>query len=232
VKRTIPTFAMPTGLTVRLYAVKPGVPVGWGQSSAPVLDTGAKMQVRLFPDIDFKRSEENRAAYDQAAQALAGFTCGATIGAVTAGAGAAATLLSGPAGVVVGAFLGLVDIMCAVAELAASSVEQDDACERCTAMSRSELLTPTLKALHCNRTCLDPSGWYESAPHFLEAMSDDCESVNDMPIRTFWAQVPGHSAVAKRLRSNYLTCKGLLSSGKDIQPLYRPCRDDPGVWNP
>ena len=228
VRRTIPTFAMPTALTVRVYEVKPAVS-GWGPTdAAPVkLDTGAKMTVKLTPDVDFDGAEVKRAEYNQAVQALGGFTCGATIGAMTAGAGAAVTLLSGPAGAAIGAFFGLVDIICAVAELAASSAEQDDACDRCTAMSGSELLTPTTKALHCNRTCIDPSGWYESAPHFFEAMSGDCESVSGMPIRTFWTQVAGDSAVAERLRSNYQTCKGLLYSGKDIHPLYRPCQDDP-----
>ena len=41
-------------------------------------------------------------------------------------------------------------------------------------------------------------------------MSDDCDLVNGVPIRTFWAQVAGNPAAARRLRSNYQTCKGLL----------------------
>jgi hypothetical protein len=222
VRRTIPTFAMPVALTVRLYEVKPASTIG----ADPVqLDTGAKMNVKITPAFDYLKNELNQAEYSKAVQALAGFTCGPTISAVTTALGVAATF-SGPAAAPIGAFLGLVDIMCTFAELVTSSVEQDDSCERCTAMSGSELLTPTSVALHCNRTCIDPSGWYESAPHFFEAMSDDCESVSGMPIRTFWTKVAGNSALAERLRSNYQTCKGLLN-GKDIHPLYRPCQDDP-----
>ena len=69
-------------------------------------------------------------------------------------------------------------------------------------------------------------------------MSDDCDLVNGVPIRAFWAQVAGNPAAARRLRSNYQTCKGLLDdplltkvakvedikrSMDALDPLRRPC---------
>jgi hypothetical protein len=242
-RRDTKTYMLPGYLEVLMLDVI-------GTTSGDVLlNVGATMSVVLTT-----AGSDN---WDQRADVKADFTCTAVVAAFSFGGGqvAAAVIVANPvAGLLLAMTIGFLDVFC-ISAAAVASRKVDEACKRCESMSGSELAVSmsgselavvTREALECNRTCTDPDGWYESAPHFFEAMSDDCEFVNGVPIRTFWAQVAGNPAAAKRLRSNYQTCKGLLDDPlltkvakiEDIKtsmdaldpmgPLRRPCKD--GDW--
>jgi hypothetical protein len=228
-RNDIKTYTLPGYMQVTMYDVV-------GTTSGVVeMRLGAQMAVVLSPGV----TQPN---WGLRSGMPADFTCGALIGAVSLGAGVAVSMVNPPFGFLLSLAIGFLDVFCVVIDITAQTAQtnDDELCERC---KPSELTKATREALQCNRTCLDPNGWYESAPHFFEAMSDDCDFVNGVPIRTFWAQIAGNPAAAKRLRSNYYTCKGLIDDplltkiakiadikkGMDAQdaqdPQRRPCSD-------
>jgi hypothetical protein len=116
-------------------------------------------------------------------------------------------------------------------EIAPPSVDPSDRCGDCLALPDHERAKDTPTALFCNRTCLDPE-WYLSAPHFFEAMSADCTTVNSVPVREFWPLVQDNAAARERLRSNYEKCMGVIADPEhplsklfeqEMRQRIRPC---------
>ncbi len=228
-RNNIKTYTLPALLQVTMYDVV-------GTTGGVVkMNTAAQMTVVLSAGV-----EQN---WGKSSNIPEPFTCGAAVGALSFGAGVAVSIINPAFGFIYSLAIGFLDVFCLAID-ATAQTNVDELCERCKSISGPELTNATSMALQCNRACIDPNGWYESAPHFFEAMSDDCEFVNGVPIRTFWAQIAGNPAAAKRLRSNYQTCKGLIDDplltklakiedikkGMDaldpMDPLRRFCPDD------
>jgi hypothetical protein len=211
--------------------------------------TVASMTVNLNPKLIH---ESTKAAYEQA-RSLPQYGCPAAAKAVTLAAGRVPLssvivdkFFSKMVPGVVGLTLFGISFTCLLvdtlspaeivdtlspAEIAPLSVDPSDRCGDCLALPDHERAKDTPTALFCNRTCLDPE-WYLSAPHFFEAMSADCTTVNSVPVREFWPLVQDNAAARERLRSNYEKCMGVIADpehplsklfGLEMRPRIRPC---------
>ncbi len=77
----------------------------------------------------------------------------------------------------------------------------------------------------CGRRCI---GWMsnKNVSTFFDEMSEDCETVNGIPTREFWASISDAPDARALLTANYATCKG-------VRPVARVAKrcDGPITWD-